>query len=322
MFTKKIYQTILSDKIKIIDQRLLQIVESTSISENFYPMLLDAVSQGRRFRPLLMIITNKGVGGKWRQVIDPACALELLHKASLLHDDVIDEDVLRRGKPTFWHTYGKKQAIVTGDFMISLALNTIYNWCNQTNSGISRQVFEIFTTTLNDTITGEIYDVQFESESNVSYDEIEDMISIKSGSLIAASMRIGAITGGASAELIGTVTRLGRCIGIIFQMINDMNSVTGRDGPSKGTHNNDVLQKKKTPVTYILNQSGISGEQLFKMNRNELLEILEPVLSEIDKKVTEAREYIEALPKGFMKDLFSKLLQEAQSDWFWTDQND
>jgi geranylgeranyl pyrophosphate synthase len=322
MFTKKIYQTVLNDKIKHVDKRLSEIVLSTSLSERFHPMLMDAVLQGRRFRPLLMIIVNKGVGGKWRQIIDPACAIELLHKASLIHDDIIDEDVLRRGKPSFWKIYGKKQAIVTGDFLIGLSLNTMYHWCSQNDSQKTRQIFEVYSSTLNETIIGEIYDIQFEADSDVAYDDIEQMIAIKSGSLIAASMQIGAISGGASQELVETLTRLGRCVGIIFQTINDMNSVTGRDGPSKGMNNNDVLQKKKTPVTYILQQSGISSEQFSEMSKNDILEILDPVLAGIDKKIEEAESYINQLPGGFMKKLFTKLLKEAQSDWFWIDQND
>ena len=115
---------------------------------------------------------------------------------------------------------------------------------------------------------------------------------------------------------------LGCCIGVIFQTINDMNSITGRDGPSKGLRNNDVIQRKKTPVTYILQQSGISSEQLCGMSKNDLLEILEPVISHIQMKIDEAYGYVSQLPGGFMKKLFIKLLKESQSDWFWIDQND
>lgn len=322
MFTKKIYQTVLHDKIKHIDKRLSEIVLTSSLAERFHPMLMNAVIQGRRFRPLLMIIVNKGVGGKWRQIIDPACSIELLHKASLIHDDIIDDDVLRRGKPTFWEIYGKKQAIVTGDFLIGLSLNTMYHWCNQNDTQKAQQMFDVYTTALNETIIGEIYDVQFETDSNVTYDDIEQMLAIKSGSLIAASMQIGAISGGASQGLVKILTKLGQCIGVIFQTINDMNSVTGRDGPSKGIQNNDVLQEKKTPVTYILQQSGITSEQFSKMCKNDILEILDPVLASIDKKIKEAENYISELPGGFMNKLFTKLLREAQSDWFWIDQDD
>ncbi len=280
-------------------------------------MLVEATAQGRRFRPLLLLITNKGVGGQWRDAIDLACAIELLHKASLIHDDVIDNDNFRRGKPTFWRIYGKRQAIIVGDLLIGLLFTTVSRWCNQNESQHANNIFEIFTSTLNETAIGEIFDVYFESVPNLDCPEIEQMISLKSGSLISACMRIGAISGGASADIVETVTCFGRCIGIIFQMINDMNSITGRDRNSKGSYHNDAIQKKKTFSTFILQQAGISIEELSVIPKYHLMEVLKPVKSEIDRRIIQASHHVKNLPDGFMKKLFFKLLKEAHSDWFW-----
>lgn len=322
MFTQKIYKTILKNKTREIDKKILQIVQSPSIPKKFHPMLMAATEQGRRFRPLLLIVTNKGVGGKWRSVIELACAIELLHKASLIHDDLIDGDSLRRGKPTFWQAYGKRQAIIVGDLMIGLSFETVTQWCSRNNLKQVNPIFKIFTTALNETSIGEIFDIQFESMPDVEYAEIENMTYLKSGSLISASMRIGALTGGASAETVETLTRLGNQIGIIFQIINDKNSITGQDAPSKGTYWNDVIQKKKTFATNILQQAGITKEDLKNLPESGLAEVLKLIRSEIDKRIATAAKYIENLPNGFMKKLFSNLLKEAQEDWFWINVNE
>jgi geranylgeranyl pyrophosphate synthase len=322
MFTKRIYKTVLKNKIKEIDKKLLQIVQSPSIPTKFHPMLIEATEHGRRFRPLLLLVTNNGVGGKWRGVIELACAIELLHKASLIHDDVIDGDSFRRGKPTFWQTYGKRQAIIVGDLMIGLSFKTVTQWCSRNNHRQVNPIFEIFTTALNETSIGEIFDIQFESLPDVDYADIEKMTYLKSGSLISASMRIGALTGGASANTVETLTRLGNQIGIIFQIINDKNSITGRDVPSKGTYCNDVIQKKKTFATNILRQAGISEKELNKITEPRFTEVLQLIKSEIDKRIKTAAECIENLPGGFMKELYSNLLKEAQEDWFWINVNE
>jgi len=315
MFTKYIYKTLLKAKIKAVDKRLLQLIQSPTIPQALHPILTEATQQGRRFRSRLLLVTNTGVGGDWRDAIDLACAIELLHKASLIHDDLIDGDTLRRGKPTFWKTQGEKQAIIVGDVLIGLAFQTVSQWCRANHL----HIFEAFTNTLNETALGELLDLQFELTTNVDAKSIENMTLLKSGSLVAASMKIGALSGGAPPHLVETLTDLGWQIGFIFQIINDLNNITGRDIHSKGSLACDLVQNKKNLVTVALEQAGISFEELPNLPENRLTEALKPVVAEIDNQISQAQANVAKLPNNAMKKLFSKLLQEAKEDWFWVE---
>ena len=195
MFTQAIYQTILKNRIKAINNRLLQIVQIPSLPAELQTMLIDAVMQGRRFRPLLLLIVNKGVGGKWRAAMDLACTIELLHKASLIHDDLIDGDTLRRGVPTFWKRHSPKHAIIAGDLLIGAAFRTVSEWERTSHHQYASNILDTITKTLYETAMGEWLDVHFESLTTVEMQMIETMTLLKSGSFIAASMRIGALTG-------------------------------------------------------------------------------------------------------------------------------
>ncbi|MEN8216349.1 MAG: polyprenyl synthetase family protein [Pseudomonadota bacterium] len=317
MFTKSIYKTILKAKIKAVDKRLLQLIQSPTIPQALHPILTEATQQGRRFRSLLLLVTNTGVGGDWRDAIDLACAIELLHKASLIHDDLIDGDSLRRGMPTFWKTQGEKQAIIVGDVLIGLAFKTVSQWCRTNN--IQFHIFEAFSNTLNETALGELLDLQFELMTNVDAESIENMSLLKSGSLIAASMKIGALSGGAPPAMVETLTHLGWQMGFIFQMMNDLNNISGRDVYSKGSLGCDLVQNKKNIVTVALEQAGISFEDLPNLPENRLTDALKPVVAEIDNQIYQAEANVAKLPDNAMKKLFGKLLQEAKEEWFWVE---
>jgi len=322
MFTKEIYKTVLKGKIKLIDKRLTQIIQSPTIPKISHSLLTESIAQGRRFRPLLLLITNAGVGGNWKDVIDLACAIELLHKASLIHDDLIDKDILRRGQATFWKTHGDRQAIIMGDVLIGLSFNTASQWCKINNHQNTIDILDTLTKTLTETAIGELLDVQLESAPTSDFKIIENMTALKSASLIAASMRIGALSGNAPSDLTETLIKLGWQIGTIFQMINDMNNITGRDIQSKGTLGIDLIQKKENVVTATLHQAGIQFEELPTISEKQLTEILEPVSADIDYRIAESLKYVAELPDNFMKKLFGKLLKEAKEDWFWIDLND
>ncbi len=182
MFTKKIYQTVLKDKINLIDKRLTQITQSSIISQTCHHLLTETIAHGRRFRPSLLLVTNAGVGGNWKNVIELACAIELLHKASLIHDDLIDKDDLRRGKSTFWKIHGGRKAIVVGDVLIGLSFNTAIQWCKINNHTNTINIFDALTKTLTETAIGELLDVQLESVSTANSKIIENMTSLKSAS--------------------------------------------------------------------------------------------------------------------------------------------
>lgn len=316
-----IYQNVLKNLIHAINNKLLQIIQIPSMPSVFQKMLVDATMHGRRFRPLLLLIVNKGVGGKWYDSISLGCAIELLHKASLVHDDLIDRDTCRRGIPTFWTAYDEKNAIVLGDILISLAFKTINEWASITNNQYASKIISTMTSALFDTAIGEWLDIYFESLLSVDKSRVETMTLLKSGRLISASMQIGALAGDAQPEIVANLSTLGEHIGIAFQMINDLNNITGRDYASKGSYGHDLTQRKKTVVTLVLQHAGITDKHISGINEQNLMNALKPVYNEIDHRLLQASACVSRLPNGFMKKIFLHLIKEAQSDWFWVDVN-
>ena len=124
-----------------------------------------------------------------------------------------------------------------------------------------------------------------------------------------------------SPDVVDTLTTLGWHVGIVFQMINDLNNITGRDVQSKGSFGHDFAQHKKTMATLALQHVGITFEQLADLPEDLLKEALQPVTTAIDQRIRQASDCIADLPNGLMKRVFRRLLKEAQSDWFWIDVN-
>jgi geranylgeranyl pyrophosphate synthase len=195
----------------------------------------------------------------------------------------------------------------------------VSQWCRANNPQNALPIFDAFTNTLNETAFGELLDLQFESTATVDMKSIEQMTQLKSGSLIAASMKIGALSGGAPPSLVETLNNLGWQIGVIFQMMNDINNITGRDIQSKGLVGHDLVRQKKNWATVALEQAGISFEELSNLPEPRLTEALKPVVTEIDQRISQASTYITQLPDSMMKKLFTQLLQESKEEWFWVD---
>ena len=161
-------------------------------------------------------------------------------------------------------------------------------------------------------------DIHFETVSNISTQSAIEMTLLKSGSLIAASMKLGAISANADDNSINKIAQLGEHLGVIFQIMNDVNSLTGIDRDSKGEYQNDFSNHKKNLVTVILKQQNILPEQINQLSKNELEQLLKPVMQEIERRKQESSKIIYDLPKGDITNLFMKLLDEITEKWYWT----
>lgn len=317
--TKNYYKIKLFNKRRILNQQLSKVSEQFYIPPALHSYYKSAVSDGKRFRPLLLLMTHELFGGKWRDALPLACAIELLHKASLVHDDLVDGDGLRRGKEAFWKTCGEKQAVIIGDVLIGLSFELVNQWCADTqNPFINQQILSNFSKALTHTALGESLDIHFETVSNISTQSAIEMTLLKSGSLIAASMKLGAISANADDNSINKIAQLGEHLGVVFQIMNDVNSLTGIDRDSKGEYQNDFSNHKKNLVTVILKQQNILPEQINQLSKNELEQLLKPVMQEIERRKQESSKIIYDLPKGDITNLFMKLLDEITEKWYWT----
>jgi geranylgeranyl pyrophosphate synthase len=211
---------------------------------------------GKRFRPSLLLATGEEFGAEKDVLLDTACALELIHTYSLIHDDLpsMDDDDLRRGRPTCHVRFGEAMAILAGDALQALAFQTIALDEKLTYGVRVRLISEIARAagTPHGMVAGQALDLAAESRE-VQGDELERIHRLKTGALIAASARSGAIIAGASEMELETVTRYSVALGLLFQITDDLLDVTATAEDLGKTPGKDARSRKATyPALYGL----------------------------------------------------------------------
>jgi geranylgeranyl diphosphate synthase type II len=197
---------------------------------------------GKRIRPALVLLACDMFSGGVESALIPAMAIEIFHNFTLLHDDLMDRSELRRGRPTVHIKYNENVAILSGDVMSILASRLM----NQSPGAILNVVQEIFTMTAMQVCEGQQLDMNFERRQTVTMDEYLQMIELKTAVLIAASLKIGAILGGASEKDSEDLYEFGRNLGVAFQLQDDLLDTFGDPemiGKKVGT---DIVDNKKT----------------------------------------------------------------------------
>jgi geranylgeranyl pyrophosphate synthase len=197
---------------------------------------------GKRLRPLLTLLSAQAVGGSFRKAIPAAAAIELLHNFTLVHDDIMDQDSLRRGKATIHTKWNEAVAILAGDGLIGLAYRALL----KTPRHKQHRVFEIFTNGVIKVCEGQAIDKEFEDREEVSLEEYFDMIQKKTGELIAISTEIGGIIGGGSEEQISALKGFGSAIGRAFQIQDDILDIVSSESVLGKDLGSDLAQGKKT----------------------------------------------------------------------------
>ena len=197
---------------------------------------------GKRIRPALVLLACDMFSGGVESALIPALAIEVFHNFTLLHDDIMDRSEIRRGNPTVHIKYNENVAILSGDVMSILACRLM----NQSPGVVLQTVQDIFTRTAMQVCEGQQYDMNFEEHLTVSEEDYLHMIELKTAVLIAASLKIGAILGGASEKDAEDLYEFGRNLGIAFQLQDDLLDTYGDPdviGKKRGT---DIIDNKKT----------------------------------------------------------------------------
>ena len=253
-----------------IDELLNNTVNSSRIVEAMHYSLM---AGGKRVRPILCIAASEAVGGNADDVLPAACALEMIHTYSLIHDDLpaMDNDNLRRGKPTSHVAFDEATAILAGDALLTLAFQILssVNLINPNNSSSQLRVMHriSFAAGYNGMIEGQMRDIASEGIL-LSLEELEDMHSLKTGALIEASIFSGALLGGGSPKQIDQLETYAKNIGLAFQVADDILNVEGDPtvmGKAAGTDNS--RGKNTYPSIMGLNES---KEFAKKITRNAL----------------------------------------------------
>jgi len=197
---------------------------------------------GKRIRPALVILACDLFADDVETALLPAMAIEIFHNFTLLHDDIMDRSPLRRGQPTVHVKYSENVAILSGDVMSILASRLM----NKAPAVVLNDVQDVFTKTAMQVCEGQQMDMNFEELLNVSEEEYLTMIELKTAVLIAASLKIGAILGGASRKDAEDLYMFGRNLGLAFQLQDDLLDTFGDPmltGKNQGT---DIVDNKKT----------------------------------------------------------------------------
>ena len=180
------------------------------------------LSGGKRLRPILCLAAAEAVGGKSEDAIHTACAVELLHTYTLVHDDLpcMDNDTLRRGQPTVWAKYGEAMAVLVGDALQTLAFETLARTTSSLSS-VAKLVSELaMAAGASGVIAGQVEDIQFAGAP--TRDIINYVFQHKTADLFRAAVRLGAIAGGASEKNLEHLSLYGNNLGIAFQVIDDI----------------------------------------------------------------------------------------------------
>jgi len=197
---------------------------------------------GKRIRPALVLMACSLFSDQITHAVRPAIALEIFHNFTLLHDDMMDNSVLRRNQPTVHEKWNRNIAILSGDIMSILS----YKYISYCPSGMLPTVLELFTETALEVCEGQQYDLNFETRNNIDVEDYLKMIELKTSVLIAASLKLGAILGGASLADADLLYEFGRNLGIAFQLRDDMLDVYGDTDKFGKKIGMDILANKKT----------------------------------------------------------------------------
>ena len=197
---------------------------------------------GKRIRPVFTLLACQLFDRTPEKALNPALALEVFHNFTLLHDDIMDKAEMRRNQPTVHVKWNENRAILSGDAMLIKA----YQLLAQCDPEVLKSILEIFSKTSVEVCEGQQFDMEFESRNDVSIDEYINMIRLKTAVLLAGSLKIGAICGGASEENANLLYQFGEGIGIAFQLKDDYLDVYGDPAKFGKNISGDICCNKKT----------------------------------------------------------------------------
>lgn len=197
---------------------------------------------GKRIRPVLMLMAYNLFREDVKSILQPATGIEVYHNYTLLHDDLMDRADKRRGKPTVHKVWNDNVAILSGDAMLVLA----YQFMAQCPSDKLKEVLDLFSLTALEICEGQQMDMEFEQRNDVSEAEYIEMIRLKTSVLLAASLKIGAVLGGASKGDADYLYDFGVNLGLAFQLKDDLLDVYGDSARFGKNIGGDILCNKKT----------------------------------------------------------------------------
>lgn len=226
----------------------------------YQPIAYTLESGGKRIRPSLCLMACDALGGNVEDAIYPALALEIFHNFTLLHDDLMDNDEVRRNRPTVHAKWDANIAILSGDAMQIIA----YQYLAKCPAQYLKAIMDVFSHTALKVCEGQQYDMQFETQEDVTIDEYLKMIEYKTAILIECSLKIGAILAGADESTVNLFGEFGSNLGLAFQLRDDWLDTFGDFETFGKEIGSDVFNNKKTYLLISALQKA-EGEQLSRL---------------------------------------------------------
>lgn len=206
--------------------------------------------RGKRFRPIMCLLSCEAVGGEWRSAVSVAAALEFLHNFSLIHDDIEDHDESRHHRPTLWKLYGDPLAINAGDAMLALAGLAALSSRKVPGVAVRFQETALALT------EGQYLDMTFETEASVSVDEYFHMIELKTAALICCACQVGGMLGRGSEDQTLGLQKFGEHFGLAYQVFDDLRGIWAATADTGKVEGKDIVNRKKSlPVLLALDRA-------------------------------------------------------------------
>lgn len=215
-------------------------------------------SSGKRIRPVLCLLSCEACDGDWNRALPAAAAIELLHNFSLIHDDIEDQDEIRRGRPTVWTLWGKPQGINAGDAMFTLAQLALLRLAERdVPAATVVEAAQLFNQTCLALTQGQHRDLGFEdTQEPITVEDYLTMIKEKTAALVACACEMGALIADASPDQREHLRAFGRHLGLAFQMEDDVLGIAGEPDVTGKPVGSDIIRGKKTlPIIHGLERN-------------------------------------------------------------------
>jgi geranylgeranyl diphosphate synthase type II len=232
----------LNDLQVIISREVEQLTFPAYPAELYEPIKYILSLGGKRMRPALLLMACDFFGGDVNKAISPALAIEVFHNFTLMHDDIMDNAPLRRGKITVHERWNNNVGILSGDVMLIEGYKLMMN----VDQHLLRPILNIFNETAIGVCEGQQLDMEFETRNDVNIDEYINMIRLKTAVVLGGALKIGALIGGANEKDADLLNTFGEQLGIAFQLQDDILDVYGDPEKFGKQVGGDIISNKKT----------------------------------------------------------------------------
>jgi geranylgeranyl diphosphate synthase type II len=292
----KYYKNIYAKEIVKIETRLDKLLKDRKPKSLYDPCKYIITGGGKRLRPFIVLVACKAVGARFNDAYNAAIGVEVLHNFTLVHDDIMDNAHLRRGRPTTHIKFNLNTAILAGDNLIAEAYHSLLKDCKNND----KEVLETFTKGITEICEGQSYDKDFENKKNVTIKEYKMMILKKTAVMVQMCCSIGAQIGKGSPKEIRALENYGRNLGMAFQIQDDLLDIMGNEDEFGKSVGGDLVEGKKTflflkafekakgndllDLEKVISNSGIRKNQIKKYRDLYIrLGVIDETIKEVEK---------------------------------------